>query len=91
MGRHPFTNVSAERDSDVGADTGSASKPGGSDAGTDEMLLLGGSSSTTASLIGRCNATGGREGAGPGAKTLLSWVNVGTSKKQEKHMRGRDR
>lgn len=66
----------------MGADTGRGtdSKPGGSDGGTDKILLLGGSSSTTESFRGACTAAGDWIGAGPEAKTLPSWANGGTSK-----------
>ena len=85
--RHPFTYVSTESGTDVGADTarGTDSKPGGSDRVTDKMLLLWESSSTTESFRGECTATGGWIGAG--AKTLLSWLNWGTSKTQKNKMR----
>lgn len=80
----PFTNVRAGRVADVGTDTGreTDSKPGGSDGVTDEIMLLGGSSSTTASFRGECTATGAWMGAGTEANALLSWVNWGTSKTQ---------
>lgn len=82
---HPLTNGGTGRGTDVGTDTGRVtdSKPGGSDGVTDEMLLLGGSSSTTASLRGGCTATGAWIGAGTGATTLLSWFSWGTSETRQ--------
>lgn len=82
---HPLTNVGTGRGTDEGTDTGRGtdSKPGGSDTGTEEILLLGGSSSTTASFRGGCTATGAWIGAGAGATTVLSGVSWGTSKTQQ--------
>lgn len=82
---HPLTNVGTGRGTDEDTDTGreTDSKPGGSDTGTEEILLLGGSSSTTASFRGGCTATGAWIGAGTGATTLLSGVSWGTSKTQQ--------
>ena len=79
---HPFTNVSSGRGADVGTDLSRVnfSKPGGSDGVTEEIPFLGGKSSTTASFRGECVATGAGLGARTGAKTLLSWVDWGTSK-----------
>lgn len=68
-------------DADTGR--GTDSKPGGSDEGTDMILLLGERSSTTDSFRGGCTAAGGWMGVGLGTKTLLSWVNGGTSKTEK--------
>ncbi len=70
---HPLTNVGTDEGTDTGR--GTDSKPGGSDTGTEEILLLGGSSSTTASLRGGCTAAGAWIGAGTGATALLSGVS----------------
>lgn len=79
---HPLTNVGTGRGTDVVTDTGreTDSKPGGSDGVTDEILVVGGSSSTTASVRGEWADTGGWIGDGTGATTQLSWVSLGTSK-----------
>ncbi|TNN68038.1 hypothetical protein EYF80_021683 [Liparis tanakae] len=72
-GRHPLTKEGTGRGAAAGGAAGreTDSKPGGSDGLTDDMTLLGGSSSAIASFRGGSTAAGAWIGGG--AKTLFSW------------------
>lgn len=80
---HPLTNAGTGRGTEVGTDVrrGTDSKPGGSDGVKEEILLVGGSSSTTASFRGEWTATVAWIGAGTAAM-IPSWVSQATSNTQ---------
>ena len=81
LARQPLTYVARGTDdgTDTGRDTDTGremdSKPGGSDRVTDEILVMGESSSIADSFRVWCISTGAWIGAGSRARRLLSCVS----------------